>query len=240
MNFVVILFIPILILFLIFVFLKNGWNFGGRIRPRHILIGYATILLISSLIVIIFIPKSEPINSGVLNKGQLPDLWYSSIEGDISKIDSKYKKQEWDFDLVDDSLSIQTDNEDGEYYNNLPIHIEKTEELDKKIEVTYYLTLFTDDGQVNLTKYISSPEPRLSNDNLIIKDKEEGKGKVAGIKREFPITQFMKSKKNDLKLDDEEWYFLNGEELLYIRVPDNIKLEFDEEQDIQYIESNDE
>ena len=210
-----------IVIFIYRLTIKAGKKFitGGKIYVM--LISYIVILLISAVI-FIFMPLSkDTILSEKVDAKNIPnknDIYYEvNIEGKSINQFSEYIDKEWTFDFTENILDIQQLTSEGA---DIPIIIEMKNEADNILEVISYRTPTTVDG-IDVTDRLIPIGITFSSNRLQI-EVVENRLDVVSFGQGFITKQFSNDPKED------EWEFdriHKGSDLLYIRIPNGVKVE---------------
>lgn len=138
-------------------------------------------------------------------------------EDKIDEIEDVYIEETWEFDYEDDTLTVR-----GSDYFPISTFVEEKEVDDDKIEITLYRTKATVEG-IDISDQIKLPKLSLKENQLFFTPPERLEMSFYRLDKEAVITQFT----------GNPWYDFNhrisktGAQMLYIKVPKDLKIEED-------------
>jgi hypothetical protein len=197
---------------------KSRQQLVGR-RIYWLISGYAVILLISAVLAP-FLPANEvtlkPIDKSkeILERGHL--LYEAAIEGKIEQVDRRHINKTWSFDYHGQQLSLSTGNAD---FISSQVFVERKAENDGRIEVTYYKTSSYING-MDISEIENPMRLELADETLMLMDPKKTVLEFYQFEKAFPTAQFT----------NEGWQvghhtsFSEGQSILYIKVPKELKL----------------
>lgn len=175
---------------------------------------YLTVLLISTVIYAFF-PKQDQYNQGNIEQKNTINLAELVYKGKSLEEAHLYIKDQWEFDYDHHELQLK-----GEYDNydhmNILINIDRKEENDGKIEVTYYETPNILEG-VHISEYTDPVNVNLANSILYVQEMNHVDLHFNVYRNEFPIRQFF----------DEKWWIERQGyhyQVLNVSIPKNVKI----------------
>lgn len=194
------------------------------------LLGVYIAILLLSAVLCVFIPSEkssffvEPSEKKVSHAHG--NIYTKAINGKTEEIDPSYIVNHWEKNYHLKQLNLVPKN--GEFLDT-SIIIERTPANDHKIEGTYYQTKSMSSG-VNVTDRIPIPLLEWSKNTLILSQIKK-KIKLAMFKPALPISQF--KKETSINEDHGQTF---GTQLLYLRVPKDIKIKSSKKLAVEYVE----
>lgn len=222
--------------FIIFLTKRNGKRkktYLSSKKIRWMLVVYVVILLIS-VGLFFLIPNEEDAVKGekISNPGISYRLTEAIYNGHVANIDEKFIAKQWNFSFKQNELTIEAIEND---INGISIIVERKDV--NSIEVNFYQTPTFIKG-MDITDQIKSPHIELSSKTLTITKPKHNELNFTSFKQEFTMSQFQGE---DLQDNDVVWLgeksYIRGEQLLYIRVPKDLKIQVgDDYTGIDYLE----
>ncbi|MDL4842780.1 hypothetical protein [Aquibacillus rhizosphaerae] len=223
-------FLPILIMIglvgVCFFVIKKSFNFKRKKRgfgTNRFLVGYILVLLIATILFYV-LPDDEflSVPKNPLGWSELEQIQNNIYQADdqeaIDQMEELDVVNEWSIPFQKDELIISSTN-NGEY---IFILAEVKSEMDNTIEVVHYATnsmLLKRNDQI-------AYDVELENNTLNIMSPNPVNLKLQHFDAEFTTTQFSKT----AQFKTEYFSFgIRGPELLYIKVPNNVKITGDVE-----------
>lgn len=155
-----------------------------------------------------------------------PILYNAVQSGTVDEIDEEYVREIWNYTLEEGALDIEAPGND---VNPINIFVEQTDDLTNEVKTVFYQTPTFMNG-VNVTSYIPTPETALVADVLTVRKPEPRDVHFSVFKSEFPIRQF-----SGESLFGPRSHNLSNE-LMYIRIPENIDLTIDRHMGIEIVD----
>ncbi|OLS39290.1 hypothetical protein [Bacillus sp. MRMR6] len=195
---------------------KRSIMYGNRVR--WMLGGYILVLLISTGIA----PLLQTTEATYKKVGKDQDfanegfqIYEAAIEGEIERVDRKYISETWNFDYDGNQLDIS--HVDGEYISFQTV-VERKATNDGKIEAIYYKA-GSGMNDMDLTEVVNPIRMELSGDTLILMNPKITTLTFYQFEQPFTIKQFT----------GESWqghhtHFIDGQSVLYLRIPKNLEL----------------
>lgn len=203
--------VPFLIIFLIFGFISQRISFLRRSLVRNLLLGYIGVLLVSSIIYYVTM-KEESVQADTEQYEQEAEELYTSLfNGDVENIDKKYVKKTWKFPYERGEINI------NQHIERSNIFIERTDELENEIEVTFYQSPLFYMG-IDIHEKVMLPEVELLVDSLVVNEPEQVRIEAVTFQTSFIEGQFT---------ERESWidhYPIFRTEVLYVRIPKELKV----------------
>lgn len=219
-------FIMIAILFAIISVLYYAFSKLKFKKLGYWLLGGYTIILLASVIIYQFIPKSELFNDNKANRiDMVHDVGYA---GKPIQEYEQYKKKEWLIDLTGlEELNVYYD---GNIDQSITVLIETKEEA-TSLEAEFYqiqpnqaMGVTTDTGETIDLKF--------KNGNLIILLPAPVHYEYIQISKDLPFTQLADSSFDNPFYHDS---YQRGSRVLYLKVPVGLELQFDYDIFYEYI-----
>lgn len=225
----------VIMLFIIFLFRGSkglSINFLQGRKAYMLLGSYIAILLIA---VGLFLLNPFP-TKPILSKEADPDKVFSShlilndvvFEGKSIYAFDDYIENKWEFEFKEDQFSVKMQSDES----YMPIAIDEKEVDDGIIEVTSYRTPTIVAG-MDVTDQIDAVSVTFSSDALQIM---VGYNKLSFVtfEQEFTSKQFTS---NPTILSEDDYREIHiGEDLLYIRIPKDVKVEEPDNLYLEYVE----
>lgn len=196
-------------------------------RVRWTVIGYVVALLVITGVFYVF-PKTN--SFGVIAEEddiktwEISDnLYEAASAGNIPEEYEQYIEQREEVEISDESLNVNYVN--GE---SLSIFIKEKDTNDDLVDVTLYRTPTTV-GDVVIDDEIPSVQMETGSNELTFSAPEYPEVKLISYQKEFPIIQF--TDENSWMNEDTQM----GSNLVYMEVPENIKLDYPEYMDVTYV-----
>lgn len=203
--------VAFLIIFLIFGFISQRISFLRRSLVRNLLLGYIGVLLVSSIIYYVTM-KEESVQADTEQYEQEAEELYTSLfNGDVENIDMKYVKKTWKFPYERGEINI------NQHIERSNIFIERTDELENEIEVTFYQSPLFYMG-VDIHEKVMLPEVELLVDSLVVNEPEQVRIEAVTFQTSFIEGQFT---------GRGSWmdhYPIFRTEVLYVRIPKELKV----------------
>lgn len=201
---------------------KKRYLSGQKIR---FMFGVYLVVLLISVGLFFLIPDEGKISEPKVNHN-FHYMYDKVMDGHVSAIDQDRITKQWHFDYDGDELMMKAANND---MNGISIFVEKKKENDGKIDVLFYQTPTYVEG-IDVTDQVKPPLVDLSSGALSVAKPRLQELKFTSFKQEFSISQFT----------GEDWFrmgdtFIRGDHLLYIRVPNDLKIHQDHYIGVQYI-----
>ncbi|MFF2446972.1 hypothetical protein ACFVSW_07695 [Neobacillus sp. NPDC058068] len=156
------------------------------------------------------------------------ELYDAAVEGKIDQVDSKFLRKKWDFNLQDKKLNLVVQNDE---YLNTSIIVERKNTNDGKLDAVFYQTGSSVNG-MDISELANPPGLKLAGDQLIIMKPKEGKFEYSEFANVFSISQFT----GEASLFEHHSDFTGGQSILYLRIPKDLELHDQSNQDIQFVE----
>jgi hypothetical protein len=197
--------------------LKNAKFLNGKVI-MSLVAGYVAILLISLIYTYTIPTEASEITSKQAQV--ITDNFYSAVNNgrNIEDVEGVRVGAEWKFPFEGNLLNINTLLNDEHVYTW--VVVEKNMNLHDEVLVTRYMTPYVV-NDIDYTDLVPTPKIDLQNDFLTIKHPRWSEIRLVKFHKEFTITQFTGEKMFD---DDRGW----SANLLYIQVPENVKVKADE------------
>ncbi|KAA0550377.1 hypothetical protein FZW96_03295 [Bacillus sp. BGMRC 2118] len=214
--------LPIILLLFIVFMIKTGvrWKFINVRGSRWIIVGYGTILAISTIIFIIlphdsdkeYRRLSDKEMEQINNYDYTLDVLDSAKKGKIENTKGVYRNKKWEFDFTGEKLSLVK----GDGIGTLVV-VEKKDKNDGKVEVSSYASELIIENVASQEK-LNPPGVELNGENLRIIMPEMQELNYSMINKEFTITQFKQKK----SINDYQGSMTMAHEILYIRIPKDV------------------
>lgn len=225
-QFTPIILLGIVIVAVILIVIKGSREYN-RTKQIYWVLGIYILLLFLSLGLYLLIPVSQQVEK--VEMEDVPSLYDIAYDEASIDIASNYKVKHWEFKSTNDQITLRYR---GNEENTIPIRIDRNEN-DGKIEATYYQTPTYVAG-IDTTPYINPVRVNMESNVLFIDLPDSVSLEFTSFKKEFPMKQL--SDEGFWENDDwmEDAGETHGEQLLYLRIPENIKVNADEDLDINY------
>lgn len=216
MNAIIAALLPFIIIIFVFRFISQRINFLRGSLVKKLLFGYVAVLLALSVVYYVM-PKKETIvyADNMYDREQFDqeaDRLYTALSnGDVENIDKKYVKKTWDFSYEQGEINMIQPSDRAN------IFVERTDQLDHEIEVTFYQSPLIYMG-IDLNEKVKLPDVELVVDSLVINDPEQERIQIAAFMSSFVEGQFT---------ERESWmdhYPIFRTEVLYVRIPKELKV----------------
>ncbi|WHY86908.1 hypothetical protein QNH39_03265 [Neobacillus novalis] len=215
--------------------MKRTINRKGKISYSHrvlwIFSGYVAILLICVVLAAIqpakIVEGREKVDSGELESESL-NLYEAVKEGKINQVDKKLIRKQWQFTVTGKKLSIAFDNDE---YQNISIIVERKQTNDGTLEAVFYKTSSSVNG-MEISELANPPGLTLTGDSLTIKNPKASKLAFTEFSSPFSVSQFT----GEASLFDHDTDITHGQSILYLRIPKDLELLDQSNQDIQFVE----
>lgn len=229
-------FLPILLIVIILVIVATFVNktnkstkfFSGKVTK--IFLGTYFVLLLIATVVTYVAPMNEQTNrSGETTREteeRLTNFYSNMSQGKIDQIEGIKINHEWSLQLEGNKLYIKRSDYDP--FGTPAIYIEKNA-TEKEIEVTQYITDHISYGY-NYNDYIEPPQLIFHNDELTIVKQAPLEIRIAKFHHEFTITQFTGE-----SMFNSHMNHITGENVIYIRLPQGVQVDFDQDMNIQFV-----
>ncbi|SFJ75018.1 hypothetical protein SAMN04487936_10436 [Halobacillus dabanensis] len=225
---IMIAFIPILMLLAIVTMLTVLNNKSVKIglgrgkTGKWMLIGYGGLLLLATTTFFLL-----PFEKTELEAKQDDEAWekkanefYEAVHGgNLEQLSDKWLKKEWSFSYDKEKLFINAPSND---VNGVNIFVERTQELQDSIDVSYYQTPIVVNGYEVEKAY--HPDVNMETTALVVYPGTTHHLQYKMFGTEFPFNQFSEEGAHWADSTVSHW---NGA-ALYIRIPARIDLEEDE------------
>ncbi|WP_113929051.1 hypothetical protein [Bacillus sp. P14.5] len=189
---------------------RGNWVFGS----------YMALLFIGA--VISYLVPNNPYGSEPLTEEEMKvqeknneELYSLVWKGRIDEAKGAVLHKDWELKYEGDELMVPY--EDGNYY--LRVLVERTDRGDGVIQAGHYSgTTFIDN--IDVTSKVPSPELRIVDGNLQIIPPARVEAKVAKTGYPYPFHQFA----DGYRMFEDNRGSFYGSEILYLRVPSNVKV----------------
>ncbi|GAA0359977.1 hypothetical protein [Bacillus horti] len=215
--------LSIIIIVGIAVFAANQITIVGQYSKNMKLIigGYALILFIGGFLYFIGPnTKSASINEeqASLELAKLSDQMIKDIkQSGKLQIDVPFVRQyEWEFPITTDKVNYALEGS----YNEMNILVERVEELEESIQVTYYQA-GAKVNQLNVTERHRAPHIELVGGQLTVMDPAEYKIELSGLLKETIIKQFTGEMFESTNREQ-----LNGVKVMHVKIPLDLEISF--------------
>lgn len=190
---------------------------------------YGTFLLISMILVLLIPMKSDLTKNRHFNHQNIPNLQNMAYNGELTDHAKNFLVYQQEFPYQDDLLNIRS-MISGNHWFRINVLAEEKREEDSIVEVFLYQTpSFFDEADI--TTDIEPYQIEMHANTLAITAKNNNLS-YAYFKTEFPFSQF---EENRQPMFEEELHA--GEQLVYLRVPKNMKIYTNDEQTyFQYVQ----
>lgn len=225
-QFTPIILLGVIILAVVLIVIKGSRKYN-RTKQIYWVLGVYLILLFLSLGLYLFIPVSQP--GEMVEVEDVPSLYDIAYDGASIDTASNYKVKHWELKSANDQITIRYRGDDE---NAIPVRVDRKEN-DGKIEATYYQTPTYVAG-IDVTPHINPVRVNMESDMLFVDLPESVSLEFTSFKKEFPMKQLTDEgfwENDDWEEDAGETL---GEQLLYLRIPENMKVNADEDLDISY------
>ncbi|WP_042144496.1 hypothetical protein [Paucisalibacillus sp. EB02] len=222
------IFIMIIILWLVAVNKRLTRKSLTLRQSKLIFVGYISFLLIATVFSL-FLPSSEAklIKNLTLREDMTDNLFMKAQQGGFSSIDQQRISQSWEFPYTGDSLTLSSD-----YYDE-GILIERTNELKGKIEVYFikdWQALGVNSVSMDVSEYTPDMDVEMTSDTLmVVSPEEELIIELAFSELAFPMKQMIGESQFG------HGYSSSGSRFFYIRVPQDLQIEFSEYLYVDYV-----
>ncbi|RKQ33279.1 hypothetical protein [Oceanobacillus halophilus] len=214
---IILLLVFIGVLFLFSKFIERINNRGKNVK--RMLLSYVMILVLATAVYFLLPLDKSIVSDESIDPDTAPSLFHHLNLETLDEVDSSLIRKSWEFDINSDKLQVHfTENDWG---SNVPIYLDQVEDLDEKVEAIFYQSPTFVEG-VNVADFTALPDIDFSSNTLRIREPAYEDLEFITFKTEFPVRQFTGE-----KLIEEG--FFHGDELIYIRVPEGIDLDIDEE-----------
>ncbi|MFD2044184.1 hypothetical protein ACFSTA_09840 [Ornithinibacillus salinisoli] len=230
-------YMPIIILAILMIFLisiatgilNRKSKIFSYVKTQWLLIGYVSVLIIS-VALYFFIPHESSSGESIAVK-DIPDLYMEAGNGTLLDIDSRYIANKWEYNYENDSLTLNAHY--MEEANGVSTYIQKRDDSTDKIEVIYYRTPTILAGGIDITDRFPPLDIDLSADVLTYENNDPVDVEFIGYKKEFPFTQHTGEK---LEGWMETTYRHRGKEIVLLRIPQDLNMEYEPQMDVQFVE----
>ncbi len=199
---------------------RMHWFFGGYLAILVICAGMAPLL-----------PTDEKIYKDIDVKDldhAGTELYEAALAGNIDKVDSNYIKKTWNLDYQDQQLSITASNEE---FIETSIIVERKTVNDGDIEAVYYKSASSVNG-MDISALEKPLQIKVENNAMKIKNPERLELGFTQFQQAFPINQF--TGKRGYFSHSNSIY--EGNSVLYLKVPKDLKINAQSELNVQYVE----
>ncbi|SRR5690606_15206893 len=197
-------------------------------KLKLIFIGYISILILGTVSAF-FLPSSEAnMMEGLDPSGDMTDnLFMKAEQGEFSSIDKQRIADSWEYSYTGEKLTLSSDSyEEG-------ILIERTDELKEAIEVFYikdWQALGVNAAYMDVSEYTPDMGVELISDTLeFVSPEEEIIIELAFNELGFPMKQMIGESQFG------NGYSSSGSRFFYIRVPEDLQIEFSEYLYVDYV-----
>ncbi|WP_404450964.1 hypothetical protein LG329_11520 [Virgibacillus necropolis] len=229
--------LPIIILAIIFGFVvfitnrnakKKRMFISGR-KIQWIFGAYFAVLLISVGLFFMIPTEANSTTNMEVNETNSLSIYVDFSNGNVSRINSNFIDKQWSFEYEGDKLSMKVF--DNNISTKTAIFVGGKSNESNTIDATYYQTP-TYVGGIDVTNQIKPPGVNLTSETLTIDSPERTEFHFNMFKQEFPVNQFI-GEEHDVESSRS---IIRGEQILYIRIPKDIKLLKDNYAGIEYID----
>lgn len=215
--------------------MKRTINQKGKISYSHrvlwIFSGYVAVLLICVVLAAVHPAKivegQKKVDSGESERESL-NLYEAVKEGKINQVDKKLIRKQWQFTVTGEPLTIAFDNDE---YQNISIVVERKQTNDGTLEVVFYKTSSSVNG-MEIAELANPPGLTLTGDSLTIKNSKASNLAFTQFSSPFSVSQFT----GEASLFDHDTDITHGQSILYLRIPKDLELHDQSNQDIQFVE----
>ncbi len=216
-------------------------NLGSRLfagkRIRWFVGGYAVILLICSGLSPLLSNDGTTFKTVDNNQdfeGESSQLFDSAMEGNIKKIDSEFIKKTWNFNFEEKELIVEfADPEMGngnEAFFTAPLIVERKTVNDGKVEAIH-IKGRSSVNNLDITDLEKPLRIDLGGNKIILMNPEKLELKFSQFQHAFPVNQF--TGQNQFGASSN---FNEGINILYLKIPKNLKLVNKSDIEINYVE----
>lgn len=229
--------IMIIIIGIIIMFYRITLNLGKKFitstRVYTILCGYFVILLISVIVFVVSPYSDSTLLLKELDTNKTPITYgmsYDILEEEVS-IDSfnAYKDKEWEFEFNGEVLQIQSDPNNTA---DLTIIVERKGVMDGLVEVASYSAPSTVQKN-DISNLLRSIQVRVFEENRLEITEFHDEVNIVSFSKEFVFNQFSKDSNGDELFSGARIDI--GEKLLYIRIPNGVKIDNYDYLNVEYI-----
>ena len=207
---------------------RSGW-LPYSMRVRWAVGAYLAILIISMVISNVLPVKGltelEKVNSNVLDQ-ESTSLYDAAIAGNINQYDQKFLLKSWDFKFKQQQLEITTNN-DTSY--NITFIVERKGQNDGHIEIGFYMTRSEVNG-VDISKLVHPPGLEITGNRLRLTNSSKNQLRLSQFSNVFTVKQF-----NGENFFGHESYSSEGQAILYLKVPQNLKIIKNSDLNLEYV-----
>lgn len=198
---------------------KIRWIFGGYLAILVICAGLSPLLPTNG-------KTYKTINVKHLDNESMK-LYETVLKGNIDKVDSKFIKKTWNLDYQDEQLAITTPNEE---FIETSIIVERKTVNDGEIEAVYYKSGSSVNG-MDISDLEKSLQLKIEKNTVRIENPERLTREFTQFQQAFPINQF--TGKGGFSHSNN---FYEGNSILYLKVPKDLKINAPSELNVQYVE----
>jgi hypothetical protein len=198
-------------------------------KSKWVVIGYIIFLAVTAVIATLLPNTEAKVIVEDLERDWSNSLYQRAHKGEFASFGEEEITDKWEFPYTNETITL-----DANLYEE-SILVEKTSQLNGKIEV-----YFIEDWQVmeinsitlDISDYIPAFGVGLEEDRLVFKGfSEDRKILIAYEEPEFTMRQFMRD------YESESGYSYSGSRFLYIRVPESLKVEYNSNLIVDFVEN---
>ncbi|GAA0342393.1 hypothetical protein GCM10008967_36000 [Bacillus carboniphilus] len=221
--------IPLLIIIIILVGF-NSINKKPQAKPKYVkrrkknllVSGYAALLVVA-FVAYHFLPldrsdlKEMEDDSQIREMDKVYGQFYKSLhQGKINEMKDKHPYEKWEFNVDDPTIGFRSNNMEA-YVN---IFIEKSAELEGKMEVIYFKTPTIING-IDFTDKIKGYQMDYLDGELLVKVPHSNELKLAKFGNEFTIEQFSGGISSRFGTPEQR---VMGDHLIYVKLPQDVQI----------------
>ncbi|SET00923.1 hypothetical protein SAMN05216389_104152 [Oceanobacillus limi] len=228
-NFIPLITLIILLLFLIFVTtgVSNKVNrIFSFVKAQWLLGVYIAVLILSTGFY--FLIPNDVNSDEQFDVERIPNLYNVVNQGE--EVDQQYIQDEWEFEYEKNQLQLNAHyvNEVNSAYTFIEAHSNGTDQ----VEIIHYRTPTLIAGGINVTEIIPPLDISISDNELTLINSDPIDQQFSSYKKEFTITQHSGEKSEGWM---EPIYRHRGEDIVLIRVPQDLEVDYDSEMNVQFV-----
>lgn len=219
----------LLLMLIIFAFLRKK---GGTKRGKYVntkrtywfFTSYVAVLIVSAILFYALPAKENAVGGRVQSETankEIDKVYNAAQDGRIEEINSKYKKQQWEFPYKESRLHL-----DGNV--DPAIVIERKQSSDGSIDAVFFATNFVVGG-FEMSNRTPAINVELQGDTLMIDNPGPLQINLGIYSKEFPIRQFTGEQ------FIEEDSIVSPMQVIYLRVPKDLKIAGASDMNISYV-----
>ncbi|MFD1363601.1 hypothetical protein [Lentibacillus salinarum] len=231
---------PIIILLLIIGFLVLVvLKMTPKTRQRHSysklvqrLFGVYMVVLILTVPTAFMLPEASDLPAEVEKvPEELPLLWELAADGDIETAGHVYRQGMWELTTEREALRLEMVS-GHDPHAEMPVFVERVSDRDNTIEAAYYQTPFIVEGR-DMSDELNPMDVKLSSGIIRIDAPVPAVIELSMFKQEFPISQFTGKEGEQRMLEN---VYTGGERLLYLKIPDDVQLDYHDSLNLHFVE----